>query len=426
MLRIPKTSTVPEKDAFYSSLLERCVSAVVEAVGEENIRGVLMIGAPARSEATVIELPRGMYSLSDVDLICACRAGTDPASVRPRLVEAVDELNREVAGVCSGVDVSLKSDDQLTGPAPAIANYELVRSPVAVWGDERVTSTLGDVDIADVPGEESLKLIHNRMLEELLAGKGPHSSDDEWLAPVMNIYATAKLVLDSITAYLFLRNNVPTSFSDRVRYFIDDVLERRESQELKDAIADHIEALPAWALFKTTGSLDGLVSRFGPARTPADLERMARTTWDGTIRYAEVLWRAVLGDVARTDTAGRDMGEIGGVFERLESFPRSFVRAVKMLRSGRAEGILSPAGTLARARLASPRLLVYFAAVAVYLSYSDSVDWGEARRLVLKYCPFSLRPGTSRLGDDDMRAVLTQRIAEYHHAVLLGRKDGNV
>jgi hypothetical protein len=426
MLRIPKTSTVPEKESFYSSLLERCVSTVVEAVGEENIRGVLMIGAPARSEATVIELPRGMYSLSDVDLICACRAGTDPAYLRPKLVDAVARLNREIGTVCSGVDVSMKTEDQLTGPAPAIANYELVRSPVAVWGDERVTSTLGDVDIADVPGEESLKLIHNRMLEELLAGKGPRTTDDEWLGPILNIYATAKLVLDSITAYLFLRNNVPTSFTDRVRYFVDDVLERRESEGLRDALAGHIESLPSWALFKTTGSLDGLVSHFGPAGTPSDLERMARTTWDSTIGYAEVLWRAVLTDVSRIDVAGLGMEKIGGVFERLESFPRSFVRAFRMLRSGRADGILSPLGTLSRARLASPRLLVYFVAVAIYLSYSESVEWGDARRLVLKYGPFNLGPGASRLSDDDMRAILTERIAEYHHAVLLGRKGGNV
>ncbi|HYW69124.1 MAG TPA: hypothetical protein VE960_05920, partial [bacterium] len=65
-----KTSTVPDKDRFYSELVEKCTDVTVDALGRDSVRAVLMIGAPARSEVTVVETPGGLYSLSDIDLVC--------------------------------------------------------------------------------------------------------------------------------------------------------------------------------------------------------------------------------------------------------------------------------------------------------------------------------------------------------------------
>ena len=266
-------------------------------------------------------------------------------------------------------------------------------------------------------------LIHNRIVEELLLRPedGPRGS---WTAALATLYGTAKLVLDSMTAYLFIRNQVPTSFRDRVNFFLSDVVERPESARIKEHLADYLDELPAWAAFKTTGDLEGLAAKFGSPTDATGLDTLARETWYRYVGYAEVFWREILGDVARTDTTGRGVDALAKTYERLETLPRSVGRAVKMLRSDRApEGLLSTVGTLARGRFGSPRLLAYLTGVVTYLSYSDAIEWSRAERIVRHYCPFKLPRGFSSLTTDQKRGVLIDRLRLLHHGVLLGRKD---
>jgi len=418
-----RTSTVPEKDQFYSELVERCVAVVVDTLGRESIRAILMIGAPARSEVTVVEAPDGYFSLSDIDLVCACRYGTNLDSLRGKLAPAMSALNRELEGTCTGVDVAMKSEVQLAEPRPLISTFEMVRSPVVVWGDDRIVSALGDLDIADVPNTESLTLMHNRVTEELLLRPPDASWERPFLSSLLSLYGTAKLVLDSITAYLFVRNNVPTGFADRVEFFLSDVIERPESARLKEELGEFLDDLPAWAVFKTTGDLETLVARLGGTTEPADLDQLARDMWSRYIRYADAFWRDILGHVTRTDATDVSIDRIGRFYQKLESPLRSAFRARGMLQPGRApEGLFPRFGTYYRARLGSPRVLAYLTAAVTYLSFSDSVEWNQAAGMIRRYCPFKLPKGYASMGTAEQRAVLIERLRLFHHSVLLGRK----
>ncbi len=418
-----RTSTVPEKDQFYSELVERCVAVVVDTLGRESIRAILMIGAPARSEVTVVETPDAYYSLSDIDLVCACRYGTNLESLRGKLAPAVSALNRELEGACTGVDVSMKSEVQLAEPRPFISTFEMVRSPVVVWGDDRIVSSLGDIDIADVPNTESLTLMHNRITEELLLRPTDVPGERPFLSSLLSLYGTAKLVLDSITAHLFIRSNVPTGFADRVEFFLSDVIRRPESARLKEELGEFLGELPAWAVFKTTGDLETLMARLGATTAPADVDRLARDMWSRYIRYAEVFWRDILGDVTRTDAMDASIDRIGRLYQKLESPLRSAFRARGMLQAGRApEGLFPKFGTYYRVRLGSPRVLAYLTAAVTYLSFSDSVEWSQASRMIRRYCPFRSPKGYASMGADEQRAVLIERLRLFHHSVLLGRK----
>ena len=84
MERPYRTSSVPEKDDFYRSLVERCASAIVGSVGEKNLEAILLGGAPARGEATVIDGTEGLYSLSDIDLGLEFRTGPRRRALRLR------------------------------------------------------------------------------------------------------------------------------------------------------------------------------------------------------------------------------------------------------------------------------------------------------------------------------------------------------
>jgi hypothetical protein len=418
-----RTSTVPEKDQFYAALVERCVAVVVDSLGQESIRAILMIGAPARSEVTVVEVPDGYYSLSDIDLICVCRPGTDIESHRWKLAPAISSLNRELSGVCTGADVAMKSEAQLAEPPPLISTYEMMRSPVVVWGDSRIVSALGDVDIADVPNTESLTLLHNRITEELLLRPTGVLGERPFLSSLSSLYGTAKLILDSITAHLFIRNNVPTGFADRVDFFLSDVLERPESASLNEELEGFLVELPAWAVFKTTGDLGALVAKLGGTTEPADIDRLARDMWIRYIGYTEVLWRDILGDVTRTADTGFSIDRVDRLYRKLESVPRRAVRAHRMLLSGQApKGLFPVVGTYYRARLGSPRVLAYLTAVVTYLSFSNSVEWNRVSTLIRRYCPFALPRGFASMGIDEQRAVIVERLGLFHHSVLLGRR----
>ena len=259
--------------------------------------------------------------------------------------------------VCSGVDVAVKTEAQLAEPAPLIANYEMVRSPVVVWGDERVVSSLGDVDIADIPNTESLKLVHNRMTEALLLRPTEAPPAGPCLRSLASLYGTAKLVLDLISAHLFIRNNVPTGYDDRVTLFVSDVLERRESASIRTGLEEFKDELHAWSAFKTTGDLAALMGFLGDAADETEpigltsdtadeaapvnptgatggadaVDRLADRAWNRYIRYAEVFWRDILGDVTRTNAGAIPIDRIGSVYRRLESFPRSLGRHVRPL-----------------------------------------------------------------------------------------------
>ena len=418
-----RTSTVPAKDQFYAALVERCIAVVVDTLGQESVRAVLMIGAPARSEVTVVEVPDGYYSLSDIDLVCVCRSGTDTESLRWKLAPAISSLNAALSDVCTGVDVAMKSEVQLAEPPPLISTFEMIRSPIVVWCDTKIVSALGEIDIADVPNTESLTLLHNRITEELLLRPTGVVGERPFLSSLSSLYGTAKLVLDSITAHLFIRNNVPTGFADRVDFFLSDVLERPESARLKEELEGFLVELPAWAVFKTTGDLGALVAKLGGTTEPADIDRLARDMWIRYIGYTKVLWRDILGDVTRTADTDFSIDRVARLYRKLESVPRSAVRARRMLLSGQApKGLFPVVGTYYRARLGSPRVLAYLTAVVTYLSFSNSVEWNRVSTLIRRYCPFALPRGFASMGVDEQRAVIVERLGLFHHSVLLGRK----
>jgi hypothetical protein len=319
--------------------------------------------------------------------------------------------------------VDVKTEAQLAEPQPRISTYEMIRSPVVVWGDARIVSTLGYVDIADVPNTESLTLVHNRMTEELLLRPPDVPGERPFLSSISSLYGTAKLVLDSITAHLFVWNNVPTGFADRVDFFLSDVIRRPESARLREGLGDFLDELPAWAVFKTTGDLGALASMFGSTTEPADVDRLSHDMWNRYIGYAEVFWRDILGDVTRTDAAEIGIDQVVRLYRKLESLPRGAVRAHRMLRRGRApKGLFPTLGTYYRARLGSPKVLAYLTAMLTYLSYSDSVEWNRVVGLVRECCPFRLPRRFASMGTDEQRAVLTERLQLFHQSVLLGRR----
>ncbi len=420
------TSREPAKDVFYLGLVERCRDRIVQDLGEERLLAILMIGAPARGEATVVMSPHGLLSLSDVDLVCVERPAGDHAALEAKLALTVEFLNEELGRLCAGVDASLKTIDRVAGSGGLIANYEMLLSPAVVWGDEGVLSDLPKPDIASVTPMESLVLIHNRIVEEALLEPMLARSDLDDRAARAAVYRSAKLALDAVTAFLYLAKSVPPSYRDRVKTFADTVAAPPGSAGLAEKLGEFLGDLPAWESFKTEGDIASLAERLGGGRDD-DPGALARRAWRRLAGPAEALWRAVLGGVLGENLLEAELPDVVSRYSRLENPARKAVRALKALRPGAApRGLYSPSRVANRSTFASPRLLGQLTGVLTYLEAAGAPDEAWLQEAILEYCPFTLPPEIDFARREERRGIVVEQLARFHEAILLGRTaEGN-
>lgn len=420
MVSLPTTAADPRKDEFYGALLERAVRGLVETLGEESLEAVLLIGAPARGEATVVDTPDGLYSLSDIDLMCVSSA---PAgALRPRVASLQSALNEELRPLSKGIDVSVRTRADIASLPPLIATYEMLRSPAVIWGDPGILKSLPTMSVDEIPPAEGLRLLHNRIVEVLLVHEHVSSPTPDRRAALTILYGMAKLALDAVTAVLYAERNVPPGYDERVEVFRDTVL--AENAPLRGRLADYVDDLPAWARFKTRGDLDGLAERLGGRAAP-DLEGLAREAWRHYARYTEVLWREILGRLTGTEAGDIGLAEAVSLYAGLENVPRSVARTWRLSRPGAApDGLFSKARLVRGALFASPRQRAYLTAVVAYIALAGAADAHVADDLVRRYSPFRTRAGHPSIATGVGRESFLDSLAVFHDALLLGRRPG--
>lgn len=417
-----RTSSVGEKDAFYVSLLSTSIDAALDAAGPDSLDAIIMTGAPARGEATVIETPDGLYSMSDVDLAAVVADGVDRTALAAAVGRAFAGLNASLTASCPGADISFKTRSELGSMEPSISAYELLRTPVVVWGDESVLSGVAPMSAESIPTEECLKLVHNRVLETLVARPSPLGRERTFLESAFVLYRVSKMALDCVTAALFLAGCPEVRYADRVDAFRNRVLTEPAYEGLRGRLAPFIEELDGWASFKATGDLEALPGEPGDAPHADALSELAERQWSRYVPYATAFWRLTLGA-----TAGNDLldGGLPGVVESyrgLESRLRSLVRT---RRTSGPAGLFASRMPTARSMFASPRLLAYITAMLTYARFAateDEQSWIDAA--IDRYCPFELPPDFSRSDEESRTASLIEKIGLFHEAILLGRTVG--
>ncbi len=430
------------KHDFFAGIVERCADAVWSAVGDTRATALFMTGAPSRGEATIVETSDGLYSLSDVDLVCIARPDTDLAAARADVARAVAGLNRELDGVCVGADATVKPHGY-AGVLPAlISNYELVRTPGLLRGDRAAGELLGSVSIDEIPTDDALRFVHNRCIEQLLSerdardARGESGRVTDELDTLRSYYSTAKLMLDLVTAFLFVRRHVPVGYAERVQLFIDDYCERAEFGALAEEVDPFLEELPVWADFKTTGDTRRL-------RHTLSTDALAGTH---AAPFALMMWKRVLGDVLGEDLSLSSLPKAIDRLAAMEGPARSVARSFKAIRSGTLRSLYPTSVVLRGALQASPNARAYITGLLLFFSGLGSAsgtsvadierhehhagpvggptlraprEW--TREALSRYAPFSLPAGLSSSTDQEMRRLLLSRLARFHEEVLLGR-----
>jgi len=437
------------KHGFFAGIVERCADAVWTAVGESRATALFMTGAPSRGEATIVETSDGLYSLSDVDLVCIARPDIDLAAARADAARAIAALNRELGGVCVGADASVKPHGYAAHLPPFISHYELVRTPVLLRGNRAAAELLGSVDINEIPADDALRFVHNRCIERLLtereavpvmplhtAATAELDHRRRELRTLRSYYSTAKLMLDLVTAFLFVHRHVPVGYAERVRLFIDDYCERPEFGALAEEIDPFLEELPFWAEFKTTGDTNALRSSLSAGALGGE----------HAAPFALMMWKRVLGDVLGEDLSLASLSRSIDRLAAMEGPARSIARTLKTLTSGSRRSLYPVRVALRGAPHASPNARAYITGLLLFFSGLGSAagpscadieqhehhagpiggptlraprEW--TREALARYAPFSLPSGLSSKTDEEMRILLLSRLARFHEEALLGR-----
>ncbi|ETX01851.1 MAG: hypothetical protein ETSY1_05840 [Candidatus Entotheonella factor] len=351
---------IPERDVWLRQKVEHSVDLLRHAVEPKALEAVILTGSTARGEASVLPVPRGFRLLGDLEFIVIVRAPFDWPRLRRQMAALSERATQEVGA--AGREAVIEY-----GPAgrvylqrnirPCIFAYDLRTHGQVVWGQPDILSDITPFEVDDIPPEDALNLLMNRLIECLLL--------ERRAAPHHDGYRTVKWILEAAgSALACARSHVPC-YRERGKAF--DALLQTEP-ELTCALSD-LDAFRSWLEAAIACKLEPSVQRL------TDLQQAL--SFSQCVRWGHELW---LWQVHRW------LGGTPHVHDALELYMRRESTGLRL--KGWAKFFrhpLRPPGTLSWPRLArlllqsSPQTLTYATALLLLagLTGAGGPDWQQ-------------------------------------------------
>jgi hypothetical protein len=185
-------------------------------VSSAALEAVILTGSAARGEASVLPTPTGFRLLGDLEFLVIARAPLDWPALRRRMVEVSRRATRDIGDEGRAVSIEY-------GPAglvylqqhirPSIFAYDLQVHGQVVWGRQDILTEIRPFGVADIPREDALNLIMNRLIEFALVAApacqaGLSTGSDR-------PYHLAKIVLDLPGSALAFTGHYISRYSER-------------------------------------------------------------------------------------------------------------------------------------------------------------------------------------------------------------------
>jgi len=189
----------------------RVVREQFAALAGADVRAVVLTGSMARGEATIVEADAWNRVRGDAEFLVIC----DDAKKLPApafMSHLGEQINRELAEVKISCRICLSavSTGYLRRITPHIFGYELRCCGKVIWGDPDVLALIPHFTAHDIPREDALRILCNRILECLEVACGLP------VEPRQLQYALAKLYLDMATSFLVFRGAYRPSYRERL------------------------------------------------------------------------------------------------------------------------------------------------------------------------------------------------------------------
>ena len=352
------------RDEAIRPVFERAVNFLLERIGKEHLEAVILAGSLARGEGSVLLKPDGFRLLGDVEFLVILRPPFDWPEVRRQMVALSRQATREFGknGCIASIEYQPAGMVYLRrNIRPCIFAYDLFHHGKVVWGRVDIMSEIRAFNVGDIPRNDAVELILNRMMELLVQGNPGKEGPDR----VAHNYQLVKTTLDLAGSALAFTGQYVSPYSQR-------------GQPFETLIQSNLElrtALPNPGKFKNDLEL---AIRCKLAPTEYCLERKDLTQRiSSTLAWAKGIWVWEMRKLL--DLPSGNFWSLLDGYIRHESIRERLKGWLKYYRHPlRPRGTLDPVRTGRLALRASPRTLIYAAALLSYEGMQDgSDDWKQ-------------------------------------------------
>ena len=198
---------------------DRIIGTVRSSVAEafpRGLRALVLTGSIARREGTWVYDDDNYNLRGDAEFIVvfADRVRLPSARFIERLAHTI-ELRLQAASVHAHIGLSPVDPGYLRKLQPHIFAYELVQHGRVVWGERHIFELAPRFSPADIPLDDGLRLLMNRMIEllEVLCTSRSTPAEDKCCAAVN--YRAMKLWLDMATSFLLFHRRYKSTYRSR-------------------------------------------------------------------------------------------------------------------------------------------------------------------------------------------------------------------
>ena len=234
----------PSKNEILGAFNDEIRDSILAALGEDNVLSMFVIGSVARGEAVTFAASNALEVYSDLDLCVVVSDDRDPDASKRLARQCVLDVPLVGEGYVffSPPDVGVFSHADLMAQRPRPGTVEISASHVLLHGDGKIPNRVYDAIGGDIPADEALYLIENRLnelaevadrlesepdTEESADGGAPPAEEASTSRSRAGLsryaaYVALKSGLDLASASLIALGRYHISAKERMKLFLDE------------------------------------------------------------------------------------------------------------------------------------------------------------------------------------------------------------
>ncbi len=231
-----------------TELIVKKAAQVGSALFGESVRALILIGSVARGEGSFYAAEEGFQFYGDIEFFIVSTGSARDMELAKTFEEALaKELLKD--NIKAEIDAGLVRPDYFTRLRPHIFGCELKEHGIVVYGDDSIKEGIPSLPVEDIPLEDGLRLLFNRMVEHLGPLRDAGSGGPAELRRLH--YQNIKLTLDMAGALLVALGSYKTTYRLRAGA-ISEAVESIEDEHTRTALS----RLPALVAEATLSKLD--------------------------------------------------------------------------------------------------------------------------------------------------------------------------
>jgi hypothetical protein len=389
-----KLSAAALRELICAETAEACASSL--GIG---LDAVILTGSMARDEASFTSDGQHTSVRGDAEFLLVFKPGA-----RVPAVEIVNQIAASVEakilqrGVACRICMSPVSTEFLKEMQPHIFAYELRECGRVVWGNPNVLSRIPAFAAKEIPLDDALRLLCNRMLEllELVAESGVDAKATQ--------YATVKLYLDMATSFLVFAGDYRPSYQARMAAISILAANSHPGTSLPFPMAEFATKVERCTRIKLSASSE------------IDFDE---AWFVESVRLAHLLWRWELQRLLGIESRGEEISdaELLARWAGLQPFTARLRGWLRVLRdadlAARRKNAIRWLGS---ARHQSPRLAVYSASSQLFFRVPELLQNPQDDSIQILGRQLPIRPEPMN-GRSDWTKLAASIARNYHQFI---------